>query len=100
VSGGWTEKLRYDALLVLAVLWPLVVYYFIAHWLWNPAGWLALGVGISNDYSDVPLRNAGALDYGGGLVVLLVRFYYVQWLFRCFVCFIVCQSISKLFNTL
>ena len=74
VSGSWAEKLRYDALFIVAALWPLLVYYFVAHWLWNPAGWLSLGVGISG-YGDDVVRNAGAVDYAGGLVVLTVNLY-------------------------
>jgi Amt family ammonium transporter len=36
------------------VLWSTFIYVPIAHWVWNPDGWL---------------RGLGALDFAGGLVV-------------------------------
>ncbi len=52
--GAWVERMRFGAMLVFVGLWSLVVYAPIAHWVWEPGGWLA---------------RMGALDFAGGTVV-------------------------------
>jgi ammonium transporter, Amt family len=54
VVGALVERMRFAALLVFAGLWLLAVYVPIAHWVWEPGGWLA---------------QLGALDFAGGAVV-------------------------------
>ncbi len=54
VVGALVERMRFTALLVFIGLWSLVVYAPIAHWVWEPGGWLA---------------RMGALDFAGGSVV-------------------------------
>lgn len=54
VVGALVERMRFAALLVFAALWLLAVYVPIAHWVWEPGGWLA---------------QLGALDFAGGAVV-------------------------------
>lgn len=54
VSGAWAEKLKFNAFLVFVTVWPFLVYYPLAHWIWNPQGWLA---------------NLGVLDFAGGLTI-------------------------------
>jgi len=54
VVGAFVERMRFSAVLWFAGLWSLVVYAPIAHWLWEPGGWLA---------------GLGALDFAGGSVV-------------------------------
>ena len=54
VVGALVERMRFAALLVFAALWLLAVYVPIAHWVWEPGGWLA---------------RLGALDFAGGAVV-------------------------------
>ena len=54
VVGALVERMRFGALLVFASLWLLVVYAPIAHWVWEPGGWLA---------------SMGVLDFAGGSVV-------------------------------
>jgi Amt family ammonium transporter len=54
ITGAFAERVRFRAWLVFLVLWSLVVYSPVAHWLWTPAGWLA---------------KQGALDFAGGFVV-------------------------------
>ncbi|MDA7418251.1 ammonium transporter [Xenophilus arseniciresistens] len=54
VVGAFVERMRFSAVLWFAALWSLVVYAPIAHWVWEPGGWLA---------------TLGALDFAGGAVV-------------------------------
>ena len=53
VVGGFAERLRFSAVLGFTVLWLLLVYVPVAHWVWG-GGWLA---------------KLGVLDYAGGIVV-------------------------------
>ena len=52
--GAVVERMRFSALLLFISLWTLVVYAPVAHWVWEPGGWLA---------------QMGALDFAGGSVV-------------------------------
>ena len=52
--GAWVERMRFGAMLIFVGLWSLLVYAPIAHWVWEPGGWLA---------------RLGALDFAGGTVV-------------------------------
>ena len=52
--GAVVERMRFSALLLFTSLWTLVVYAPVAHWVWEPGGWLA---------------QMGALDFAGGSVV-------------------------------
>ncbi|MCW5668520.1 MAG: ammonium transporter [Hydrogenophaga sp.] len=54
VVGALVERMHFGALLLFAGLWLLLVYAPIAHWVWEPGGWLA---------------QLGALDFAGGAVV-------------------------------
>lgn len=54
VVGAFAERMRFSALLLFAALWSLAVYAPVAHWVWEPDGWLA---------------RMGVLDYAGGTVV-------------------------------
>ncbi|MET0542984.1 MAG: ammonium transporter [Variovorax sp.] len=54
VIGAFVERMRFPAVLWFAGLWSIVVYAPIAHWVWEPNGWLA---------------QLGALDFAGGSVV-------------------------------
>lgn len=54
VVGALVERMRFGALLGFMALWLLLVYAPIAHWVWEPGGWLA---------------RLGALDFAGGAVV-------------------------------
>ncbi|MGE3274985.1 MAG: ammonium transporter [Vicinamibacterales bacterium] len=53
ISGAVVERMRFPAYLLFIVLWALVVYAPVAHWVWG-GGFLA---------------QLGALDYAGGTVV-------------------------------
>jgi len=51
--GGFAERMNFAAMLMFSVLWGLVVYIPVAHWVWG-GGWLA---------------DIGLLDFAGGTVV-------------------------------
>ena len=52
VTGAWAERMEFAAFLCFTVAWPLLVYYPVAHWVWNTEGWMAkMGViGENNNY--------------------------------------------------
>ena len=54
IAGAFADRMKFSAMLVFMCLWSLVVYAPIAHWVWEPSGWLAV---------------KGVLDYAGGTVV-------------------------------
>lgn len=54
VVGALVERMRFSALMLFMALWSLLVYAPVAHWVWEPGGWLA---------------RLGALDFAGGAVV-------------------------------
>ena len=53
IVGGFAERIKFAAVVVFAVLWILLVYAPIAHWVWG-GGWLG---------------SLGVLDFAGGNVV-------------------------------
>lgn len=53
MTGAFAERLRWRAFVPFILLWSLVVYYPVAHWIWG-GGWLA---------------SMGAQDFAGGIVV-------------------------------
>ena len=55
VVGAYAERVRFSAMLIFSVLWLLVVYCPLAHWVWGD-GWL---------------QKMGVMDFAGGLVVHL-----------------------------
>jgi Amt family ammonium transporter len=55
VVGAYAERVRFGGMLLFSMLWLLVVYVPIAHWVWG-GGWLA---------------QMGVMDFAGGLVVHL-----------------------------
>jgi Amt family ammonium transporter len=54
IVGGFAERTRFSAMLWFSILWLLVVYLPIAHWVWAPDGWLFM---------------RGFRDFAGGAVV-------------------------------
>ena len=55
VIGAYAERVRFGGMLIFTVLWLLIVYCPIAHWVWGD-GWL---------------QKRGIMDFAGGLVVHL-----------------------------
>jgi Amt family ammonium transporter len=53
ITGAFAERMKFGALILFALLWSLLIYCPIAHWIWG-GGWLA---------------GLGALDFAGGAVV-------------------------------
>ncbi|MCW4011262.1 MAG: ammonium transporter [Candidatus Bathyarchaeota archaeon] len=54
IIGACAERIRFRSLLIFMVLWSTLIYVPIAHWVWNPDGWL---------------KALGAIDFAGGIVV-------------------------------
>lgn len=54
IAGAFAERMKFSAMCIFMVLWSIVVYSPIAHWVWSPSGWLA---------------GIGTLDFAGGTVV-------------------------------
>jgi Amt family ammonium transporter len=54
IIGACAERIRFKSLLIFIILWSTLIYMPIAHWVWNPNGWL---------------RGLGAIDFAGGIVV-------------------------------
>ena len=54
ITGTWAERMTFKSFIVFVTLWPILVYYPLAHWIWNPNGWLA---------------QLGVLDFAGGITI-------------------------------
>lgn len=54
IVGAFAERMKFSAFLVFSLLWAILVYDPMAHWVWGVGGWL---------------RELGALDFAGGTVV-------------------------------
>lgn len=54
ITGAIAERFKFKTYLVFLILWITFVYFPLAHWVWGVGGWI---------------RNLGALDFAGGLVV-------------------------------
>lgn len=54
ITGAFAERFKFKTYLVFLVIWLFLVYIPLAHWVWGIDGWI---------------RNLGALDFAGGLVV-------------------------------
>lgn len=54
ITGAFAERMKFSSMLVFMTLWLFAVYVPIAHWVWEPTGWM---------FKD------GVLDFAGGTVV-------------------------------
>jgi Amt family ammonium transporter len=54
ITGAFAERKRFSAFVLFTILWSILIYSPIAHWVWSPDGWLF---------------KLGALDFAGGTVV-------------------------------
>jgi ammonium transporter, Amt family len=54
ICGAFADRMKFSAMLWFMGIWSIVVYSPIAHWVWEPSGWLAV---------------KGQLDFAGGTVV-------------------------------
>lgn len=55
ITGAFAERMRFGPFILFSLLWTIVVYNPVCHWVWG-GGWLA---------------DKGVLDFAGGLVVHL-----------------------------
>jgi len=56
ITGAFAERMKFGPFLVFSVLWAVLVYNPVCHWIWGAGGWLG---------------SKGVLDFAGGLVVHL-----------------------------
>lgn len=54
ITGAFAERVRFAPFLIFSLLWAVLVYNPVCHWVWGKGGWLAA---------------KGVLDFAGGLVV-------------------------------
>jgi Amt family ammonium transporter len=54
IIGAFAERIKFRGFLIFTILWAVIVYNPIAHWVWSGDGWL---------------YKLGALDFAGGTVV-------------------------------
>jgi ammonium transporter, Amt family len=54
IVGAFAERIKFKGFFIFTVLWALLVYNPVAHWVWSADGWLF---------------KLGALDFAGGTVV-------------------------------
>ncbi|HET9571340.1 MAG TPA: ammonium transporter [Bacteroidales bacterium] len=54
ILGAFAERIKFKGFLVFSLLWAIIIYNPIAHWVWSGDGWLF---------------KLGALDFAGGTVV-------------------------------
>jgi Amt family ammonium transporter len=54
IAGAFADRMKFSAMCVFMVLWSLLVYSPIAHWVWSATGWVGA---------------MGAADFAGGTVV-------------------------------
>lgn len=54
IIGAFAERINFKGFLLFSILWSIIIYNPIAHWVWSSDGWL---------------YNMGVLDFAGGIVV-------------------------------
>lgn len=54
ITGAFAERVRFAPFVVFSLLWAILVYNPVCHWIWGSGGWLG---------------KIGVLDFAGGLVV-------------------------------
>ena len=54
ITGAFAERMRFKGFLAFTILWALLVYSPVCHWVWGDGGWL---------------RALGVIDFAGGIVV-------------------------------
>ena len=69
VLGGVAERMRFEAVVIFAILWPLLSYYPLAHMVWWWAGPDAVAAAPTDPIQAGLIWGFGALDFAGGTVV-------------------------------
>jgi len=54
ISGAFAERKRFKSFVIFSLLWSILVYSPVAHWVWSVDGWIF---------------KLGALDFAGGTVI-------------------------------
>jgi len=54
ITGAFAERVKFVPFIIFSVLWAVLVYNPVCHWIWGNGGWLG---------------SMGVLDFAGGLVV-------------------------------
>jgi Amt family ammonium transporter len=54
IAGAFAERVRFSSFVLFSLLWAVLVYNPVCHWIWGSGGWLA---------------KLGVVDFAGGLVV-------------------------------
>lgn len=54
IAGAFADRMKFSAMMLFTALWSVLVYAPVAHWVFNPVGWIAA---------------LGAADFAGGTVV-------------------------------
>jgi Amt family ammonium transporter len=54
ITGAFADRMKFSAMCIFMVLWSILIYAPVAHWVWHPNGWIFA---------------LGALDFAGGTVV-------------------------------
>jgi Amt family ammonium transporter len=54
ICGAFADRMKFSAMCIFMVLWSIIVYSPIAHWVWSTTGWAG---------------SMGVLDFAGGTVV-------------------------------
>jgi len=57
ITGAFAERVKFSSFALFTLLWGLLIYNPLAHWVWAPGGWLGNQGGM------------GAIDFAGGTVV-------------------------------
>ena len=58
ITGAFSERVEFGAFVAFIILWSILIYYPVCHWVWG-GGWLTT---IGGD-------NGGAVDFAGGIVI-------------------------------
>jgi len=53
IVGGFAERMKFSSMMIFSMVWVVLVYFPVCHWVWG-GGWLA---------------EMGVLDFAGGIVV-------------------------------
>jgi Amt family ammonium transporter len=72
ICGAFAERMKFSTMAVFSVVWGLLIYCPIAHWVWSGTGWLSEFNETAQDAYGAG-ADAGfyfpAIDFAGGLVV-------------------------------
>jgi Amt family ammonium transporter len=61
IAGAVADRTKFSAWMVFAGIWATLVYFPVAHWVWDANGWIFNGEG--------PLNGVPAIDFAGGTAV-------------------------------